>query len=401
MLHTRRSGGHAALVCILLFCTRSDGRAQVAAGAGQAAERRGGAAATLAQGWAAIQAGRPGEAAALADTILDDPWYGHDAIAMRIAAGVAAGGAPAGLDPYERWLQTTGHEDPFLLRPVAIVSLGDLAGSSEARLRFAALGALAAAGDRGARQTLIDAAQAGRGSVEASSALAELGDRGAIARLEAEVAAGGSRDKTAVIVALRRTGGPGAASAIAKALTDPAPPSRIAAANAIAEMGARDAIPALKAALNDPDPAVRFMVSAALARLGDPQGNVTMETLAASPLGDMRLFAAEAEAEKNAAGSWTRVAQSLLGDPDPLLRVSAAELLLKKGADPAAAGVLVKALGDPNPGVRAAAARIVPEAAARGALELSVVRGLLRDPLPDVRLGAARAILAMTMVKTR
>ena len=91
MLHTGRSGGYVTLACILLVCTASDARAQGGEVAGTATARRGAAAGTLARGWAAIQAGRPAEAAALADSILDDPWYAHDAIAMRIAAAVSAG----------------------------------------------------------------------------------------------------------------------------------------------------------------------------------------------------------------------------------------------------------------------------------------------------------------------
>jgi HEAT repeat protein len=399
MLHTGRCGVHATLACILLFWTPSDARAQAGAAAGT--ERRGAAAGTLARGWAAIEAGRPAEAAALADRILDDPWYAHDAIAMRIAAGVSAGGAPAGLDYYEEWLQTRGREDAFLLRPIAIFTLVELAASPETRLRFASLGALAAAGDRRARQTLTEAAQERGASVEASSALASLGDAGAIARLQADVAAGGTRDKTAAINALAGAGGASAASSIAKALSDPAPPSRITAANALAEMGATTEIPALKAVLNDPDPAVRFMVAAALARLGEPQGSVTMESLAASPVGDMRLFAAEADAEKNPAGPWTVVVRGLLQDADPLLRLRAAELLVQKDDDDAASSAILTALANPDPGVRAEAARILPQLAARGSLDLPVLRKLLRDPLPDLRLGAARSLLGMTGVQAK
>jgi HEAT repeat protein len=393
-----RSGVLIALVSSLLFWPVPHAQAQQAASAGNTAAGRSGAASALARGWTAIAAGRPGEAAALAETVLADPWYAHDAVALQIAAAVTTGAAATGLEPYERWINTSGREDTFLLRPIAGATLVELARSQETRLRFAALSTMAAAGDRSARQTLIDAGQPGGASVEATTALAALGDRGAIARLQAAVAAGGTGDKTPAIHALRDAGGPGAGGAIAKALTDPAAPSRIAAANALAEMGATDAIPALKAALGDPDPAVRFMVSAALARLGAPQGDVTLESLAVSPMGDMRLFAAEAEAATNPSGRWTGIAQGLLRDPDPLVRLNAAELLVTRSTDPDAARAILTALADANPGVRAQAARILPVAAARGAVEVAALRALLRDPLPDVRLGAARSILAITAV---
>src|SRR5258705_12062561 len=47
----------------------------------------------LAHGWNAIATGRPAEAARIADALLADPWFGHDAIALAIAANLPTGGA--------------------------------------------------------------------------------------------------------------------------------------------------------------------------------------------------------------------------------------------------------------------------------------------------------------------
>jgi hypothetical protein len=354
------------------------------------------AAASLAQGWAALRDGRPAEALRIGTPLLEDPWSSHDAIALCIAASIQQGGTTAALDVYERW--TGAHpEDAYLLRPIAAAALNEVAASTEPRLRVAGLAGLAAAGDRAARQALA----ALEARPERDQALARLGDTAAIARLQTQVAAGGTRDKSPSIRALADAGSQNA-EAIAAALADPAPPSRIAAANALAELGAKGQIPALQQRVDDPDPAVRFMVSAALARLGDPQAPVTIASLEAHPVGDIRLFAAAAQAEASPQGPWVGIAEQLLQDPDPLLRVRAAELLVRRAGDPSLGrAAMLSALSDASPAVRTEAAALLPEVVQRGGVELPLLRRLLRDALPEVTVGAARAIIRMTQAKAR
>lgn len=265
------------------------------------------AAASLARGWAALREGRPAEAVRIGTALLKDPWSSHDAIALCIAASLEQGGATAGLDIYERWV-TSHAEDPYLLRVVAASALGELAVSTEPRLRVAALAALAAEGDTGARQALTTG--------DTAEARAESDD--------------------------------------------------------------------------------------ALARLGDPQSSVTLESLATHPIGDMRLFAVAAQADKNADGAWISIVEALLQDPDPLLRVRAAEVLIRRAGDPASGrAALLTALSDPNPAVRSEAAALLPELVDRGRPDLALFRRLLRDPLPETRIAAARALLRTTREKTR
>ncbi|MEO6236590.1 MAG: HEAT repeat domain-containing protein [Vicinamibacterales bacterium] len=357
------------------------------------------ATASLAQGWSALRDGRTAEAVRIGTALLKAPWSSHDAMGLCIAAALQQGGANAGLDIYERWVASHA-EDPYLLRVVAASALGELAVSTEPRLRVAALAALAAEGDGAARQALADATTA-EGRQESDEALARLGDAAAIARLQAYVASGGARDKSQAIRALAAAGSGNAAS-IAAALNDPAPPSRIGAANALAELGATAQIPALRDHLNDSEPAVRFMVSAALARLGDPQSTVTLDSLATHPIGDMRLFAVAAQADRNADGAWIGIVEPLLQDPDPLLRVRAAELLIRRAGDPASGkAALLAALSDANPAVRSEAAALLPELVDRGGPDLALFRRLLRDPLPETRIAAARALLRTTREKAR
>jgi HEAT repeat protein len=189
-----------------------------------------------------------------------------------------------------------------------------------------------------------------------------------------------------------------ATPAIIAALKDPAPPSRMAAANALADLEANDAIPALKAALNDPDPAVRQMIGVALARLGDESGGVTMQSLAASPVGDLRLIAARTAARENPQGPWAGTVEGLLTDPDPLLRLKAARLLLESGRpSPAASAALTAALADQSPALRTEAARLLRETGRQqpAAGDPGSLRRLLRDRLPDVQIEAARGLLGL------
>jgi HEAT repeat protein len=350
-------------------------------------------AAALGRGWSAVGQGQPAKAIEIASQLLQGDPTNHDAVGLAAAAHAAAQRPVQALDVYERWLQASGSEDIFLLRTVATATLRLLAAGPDPRVRIAALAALASAGDSQARAALADAAS---GSVEADAALASLGDAQAVARLEAAVTAGGPRDKSAAIDALRAAGSKASATAIASALKDPAPPSRMAAATALAELGATEAIPALKAVLKDPDPSVRYMVEVALARLGDSSAGVTLESLANSPIGEMRLLAASAAAEEAPQGPWSEAAQSLLRDADPLVRLRAAALLVRHGRESEAAeAVLAAGLADPSPAVRSEAANLVSGTIQRtgGFEDLPALRRMLRDQLPDIQAAGASGLL--------
>jgi hypothetical protein len=73
----------------------------------------------LAKGWAALAAGRAGDAESIADLLLQAGVRRHDATTLKIHARVQAGRADAALDAYEQWTQTAGREEPFLLQPIA------------------------------------------------------------------------------------------------------------------------------------------------------------------------------------------------------------------------------------------------------------------------------------------
>ena len=352
-------------------------------------------AAALGRGWSALGQGQSAKAVEVARQLLRTDPANHDAVALGVAALAADRHATDALDMYERWLQVASHDDMFLLRTVALTTLRALTSSPHARIRVAALSTLADAGDADARAALTADAQA-NASFEIDAALAALGDTEAIGRLEAQITSGGPRDKSSAIDALRAAGSKASADAIAAALKDPAPPSRMSAANALADLAATEAIPALQAALQDPDPAVRHMVAVALARLGDTSSGVTLVSLEKSPIGELRLLAATAAASKAASGDWTAIAQPLLSDPDPIVRLRAASLLLKYGKErEAAAAVMSNALTDPSPALRTTAVQLTAEfaRARQEHADIPALRRMLRDPLPEIRVAAARGLL--------
>ncbi|MEO7270919.1 MAG: HEAT repeat domain-containing protein, partial [Vicinamibacterales bacterium] len=249
-------------------------------------------AAALGRGWTALANRQPAQAIDVAQQMLRSSPASHDALSLLVAAQVGAGQPMLALDAYDAWISASRHEDLFLLQPVALGVLRQLAASKESRVRAAALAALAEAGDAEAQRELqaLLADQMAPAGLDAD--LAASGDQAAVTRLEQQIGPKGVRDKASSIDALARAKSKSSTAAIVAALSDTAPPTRMAAANALAELEATDAVPALKNALRDPDPAVRNMIAVALARLGDESGGVTMQSLAESPIGELRLQAA-------------------------------------------------------------------------------------------------------------
>ena len=352
-------------------------------------------ASALGRGWTALGHQQAAQALAVARQILQTNPASHDGLSLAIAALTIAAQPIQALDAYESWFAAVRHEDPFLLQPIAMAVLRQLAESRELRVKLGALSALADAGDAEAHRQLGEllADQGAPPGVDAD--LAASGDQAAIARLESQVTAGGTRDKSASIDALARANARTAVPALIGALKDPAPPTRMAAANALADLEATDAIPALKAALQDPDPAVRNMVAVALARLGDESGGVTIQSLAESPVSDLRLLGMKAAARDNPQGPWADGVQGLLKDPDPMVRLKAVRVLLESGRrTEAAAAALDAALADETPGIRTEAARLLREVGQQQPAVQSpaYLRRLLRDRLPEVRVEAARGL---------
>jgi HEAT repeat protein len=348
--------------------------------------------AQLARGWTELAAGRAANAAEIAGRLLTTSPRDHGVVSLAVAAALA-GPAPMGaIDTYEKWLSASRREDPFLLEEIGVGVLRALDESDDPRVRYTALGALARSGDAAARRRLEALSGEASLPVEAEAELARAGVAAGTQRLAARISAGGPQDKSFAIEALKNSGQPGVATAIAEGLRDPAPPTRMSAALALAELGATETIPQLKAALADTEPPARGVIQIALGLLGDPEHAVAASELAASPLPDYRLLHARQSAAREPQGPWVSVAEGLLNDPDPSVRLGGVELLLSHGRVDSVAPTLIAALGDPSGPLRSLAARLLVEVpqTERG---YEVIRKALRDPLAEIRVEAARALL--------
>jgi HEAT repeat protein len=352
----------------------------------------------LAKGWTALAAGRAGEAETIADGLLHAGTRRHDALQLKIAARVQVGRTDAALDAYEEALQGAAAEDVYLLQPVARGALDTLSRSADARVRIAALGLLAQAGDRSAATALSETAAADNTGMT-DLALVDLKNPQAIARLQARVNTPGPRaDVSEAIDALAKAKTLSAIPAIVAALDPARPvPTRLSAARALGRLDARDAIPQLQRALRDPDPAVQMTAAAALSRLGDQSGAEILQQMESSPIADVRMMLAEAAAPQNPSGAWVATATAAMNDADPLVRLNAAALVVKYSADPKPGlAVLDSALADPNPALRLAAADRLDEVpVALLGNDLPSLRKWLRDPSPEVRMAAAAALLRL------
>ena len=339
----------------------------------------------IARGWAAVSEGRSDAAVGFTDELLKADPTDHAAVELKIEALAAA--PLRALDTYEKWLGG-GPEDVSLLGAVAAATLHEIARGDDRSLQMDALAALAGNRDASAAARLAAIRQSGDGLT--ALLLARAGDPDAARQLLRD---SGSIPPAALAEALPAAG-EAALPRLVELLENPAPPVRAAAALALGRVGSPQAIPSLRALLAK-EPMSRPYAAVALAKLGDEAGLQIARELLASDVPDIRLLGAVAF-EGGTDGPWVDALVPLLDDPNGLTRIRAAELISRVRPDSAAA-TLAGAAGDPNPVVRADVARAMKES---GLLEphrteehLPLLRQLLRDPDPAVRLPAAASIL--------
>jgi HEAT repeat protein len=347
----------------------------------------------LSDGWVALASGRPTQAEATADAVLRAGHARHDAVSLKIHAGVLVGPPERALEVYDQWAEGK-RDDVFLLQPIAQSMLTSLADSKQADVRSAALAALARNGDAAARAALQQAA-----TIDSDAALAAIGDAGAVTRLRKRVSQPSPGvDQVAAIDALVEAKAVEAVPDLVAALDPARPaPARAAAARGLGILHASDATAKLRDLLNDSDGTISTAAAVSLASLGDPAGANLVAQMENSPVLSVRLAAAEVAAEANQPSGWVGTATAALRDPDPLTRLTAAKLLLRRGQEtPAAAEVLSETLADSNPAIQHLASQVVsnnPEGAAT--LNVGQLRHMLRDASPQVRIAAAGTLLRL------
>jgi hypothetical protein len=323
----------------------------------------------LSRAYAALAAGRMAEAQRVAQEVLAEQPRHHAAATVAVLAASTQGGK-AGLDAYEGWLAASHHEDAFILEPVAMAILSQLAAE---------------------KGPLGDDAKAlsGGGQADGGSPAPTSADRGRQLAADLATAQGGSR-----VLRLRElavTGYREAAPQVLRLLSDPTPEIRAAAADTLAQLGATEAIPPLQALLTDPASEVRTSAAVALHRLGDSAGDTVVTELLASDIPDLRLQAADAMAA-DAPGSWVPYIEPLLASDAPMTRLNAARLMLPVAPDKARP-VLDALLADANPVVVGEMATILVD---QRLADLPTIRRLLRHPSSQARLQGATALMRLT-----
>lgn len=338
------------------------------------------AVAQLARAWTAFADGRLDEAIQLSSQIAagDGPLT-HDAVALQVRVEASRERVDQALTAYEQWLKRSGHEDRFLLHPVAQRLLLALSRSSDAGLRAAALARLL---QSGVTEVPIEADQ----SELSLTARAEGGDKAAQRQLAQMVESDALPVRLVTVNALA-AGGSASVPVLIKLLSNRAPELRGAVAEALGGIGGPEAIQALRAARQDPDPYVRLKIAVELARAGDEEALTTINTALRSQVGDIRVIAAETFRDQPTEASITAL-RSALSDPNPLTRARAAALL---GNTDEATGTLTELMNSENPTVRDEAARAVEN---RARVNLALIRSMLRSSDPWVRLYGAGALLS-------
>lgn len=336
----------------------------------------------------ALEAGKVEDAIALADRVLVRLPGRADVAQVKIEALFAAHKPDDALAVYETFAKANqGKDDPAILAVMGRAVLKQIADTPNDLAAPAALGALARAGDKPARQKLVTMSQS---TTDASSAalatevLARLGDPKAIDAL-VKLASSESPNRSAgALKTLGELRERRAAPVVVAALASPNVLVKLMAINAAGRLKAVDAKPALEKTLKDSPYALRLQAAGALFALGDKAGLEPLQQALASEYPDARLGAAASLAEAGDR-SWRASITPILTNQDGLLRFKAAELLL--ATDHAAAiDVLDKGATDPNPTIRAEVARIVAD---DPRADLALVRRFLKDQSAWARLYAA------------
>jgi HEAT repeat protein len=341
----------------------------------------------ISRGWAAVAAGRLGEAVTLANGILKRKPRSHAALVLKIEA-LSAGPQPlAALDAYEAWLPGAGRrvDDRGLIEAVAAGMLRALATDADPVISSKALQFLAAAGDKTALQNLRK--RSIEGDQAATLALVSSGDPESISELRTRLESETGRDNSAAIAALAERGGITAAllDSLAK---DRVPMNRAAAARALGASKDPTADQRLDQFSQDPDPLVRTSVTLARARRGEDKALADARIMLTSEVPDLRLIAAEALAATLPRESEEAV-RPLLTNRDGVNRFRAAAIVGR--TDPAAVqSVFLEGLADQNPVIQQEAARV---ATATLPGDLVLLRQLLRHPDRTIVVNAAAAIL--------
>jgi HEAT repeat protein len=304
---------------------------------------------------------------------------------MRIRAALALGDADGVASSYAMYRSHYGSDDEGLLRDLAIATLGQALTSPSAKLKIAAIEAVASAELHALADKVAERMGDEDDRVAASAAVAVLRGYPQAPQVASDMLR--SEDAEARRIAVDGIGKKVGALALAdlrKAVEDPDPRVRRAAIRWLGQLKDKEAPPLLERQLKHSDEGVRAAAVLALARLqaGDLAA-IAKQALADRAL-SVRLAGVEVLRQTKAVAELTALAE----DPEPMVALEAAiaatsPALAQKALERAAAAELWT--------IRAGAANMAVRAVDRAHAE-AIARKLAGDPEIGVRLAAARTL---------
>jgi hypothetical protein len=264
--------------------------------------------------------------------------------------------------------------------------------SGSGSYRSLALEQLARSGEAAARAALEKEASTPGAVAErpALLALTRLGDARATARMGAMM--GEDPDlETVRALAMSRTDAAGAA--LVRALGASSQAVRAASAIAIGRLGYAKGADALRRALEDEWLDVRAAATSALYRLGDQSMLALATARLETPMQEAQLAAADAWAPEKA-GPWVVEVEPMLRNQTAEIRHAAAERLANVRHEQVAAVLRADLAPEMPDEIRIEAARVAAHIAS--ADDVDWLTRALTDPLPEVQIHVAGAILRVT-----
>src|SRR5689334_13729816 len=297
---------------------------------------------------------------------------------MRIRAALALGDADGVASSYALYRSQYGSDDEGLLRDLAIATLGQALTSPSAKLKIAAIDAVAAA----ELQALADKVAERMGDeddrVAASAAIAVLRGYPQAPQVADEMLR--SEEPEARRIAVEGIGkkvGSLALADLRKAADDPDPRVRRAAIRWLGQLKDKEAPPLIERSLQHADEGVRAAAVAALARLGAGD----LAAIARQALADHALSVRLAGIEVLRSTKQTAELAALAEDPEPMVALEAAIA----AADPALAQkALDRAVAAEVWTTRAGAANLAVRAVDRAHAQ-AIAKRLAGDPEVAVR----------------
>jgi HEAT repeat protein len=349
-----------------------------------------------------------------------------EALRLKVRAQLHLGKPKEALLDYEQFELTLAHDDPVLLKEVALGFVVVLTKDMREQMRGAAYTALKDFESADVvpflEDGLSDASALVRTLVVEGLGKTGPGRRSPKLRKALEDQAG--LVKAAVLKVLGQSGDRTVVPLLEKALKEDQPAVRLAAAGALYHTGRKTmwdhvhaaasaanpeeratalrllgdlkddrGLPVLLDAMKDPQPSVRGAAASALGDFGKIEGLAAVEQALTDKVPAVRTSAAISLGELGTKRSVPSLKQAL-SDPNPVVQAAVLSALLRMG-EPLQdmMGTVGRLLQEQDPGIRSAVAKALGRAQGESSeIAIDVLSDVLSDPIPRPRIAAARSL---------